>query len=58
MGRPLAEARAILATYGEAELSVWPEWVGTIPTFDTRVAVSTTEPADSTTAQPSAEPSP
>ena len=57
IGKPLSEARAILATYGEADLSVWPDWVATIPTLDTRVAVSTTEPVEST-AEPSPEPSP
>lgn len=41
LGQPLAEARAILATYGEADLSVWPDWVGTIPTLDSRVEVTT-----------------
>ena len=44
MGKPLAEAREILATYGEARLSVWPDWVGTIPTLDTRVEVRRREP--------------
>ena len=42
LGQPLAQARAILATYGEADLSVWPDWVGTIPTLDSRVEVTTT----------------
>jgi hypothetical protein len=57
IGKPLSEARAILATYGDADLSVWPDWVGTIPTLDTRVAVSTTEPVESR-AEPSPEASP
>jgi hypothetical protein len=43
MGKPLADARAILAGYGVADLQVWPEWVGTIPTLDTRVVVLTSE---------------
>ena len=38
-GKPLAEAQAILDGYGRAELSVWPDWVGTIPTLDARVDV-------------------
>jgi hypothetical protein len=58
MGKTLADARAILASYGEADLQVWPEWVGTIPTLDSRVSVSTTEPTGSTTAQPSPEATP
>ncbi len=48
-GKSLAEAQTILARYGTAELSVWPDWVGTIPTLDARVdvrsAVATSEPA-------------
>jgi hypothetical protein len=44
-GKPLADARAILDGYGQVELSVWPDWVGTIPTLDARVDVRTTAPA-------------
>ena len=40
MGKPLAQAREILATYGEADLRVWPDWVGTVPTIDSRVEVT------------------
>ena len=56
MGKPLAQAREILATYGEADLTVWPDFVGTIPTIESRVEVSTTEPVDLET--PSFEPVP
>jgi hypothetical protein len=41
MGKPLDQARQILATYGEAQLTVWPDWVGTVPTIDSRVDVRT-----------------
>jgi hypothetical protein len=58
IGKPLAEARAILATYGEAEFAVWPEWVGTVPTLDSRVEVSTTGPVGSGPPGPSPEASP
>ena len=44
-GKPLADAQAILDGYGQAELSVWPDWVGTIPTLDARVEVRTAEGA-------------
>jgi hypothetical protein len=47
IGKSLADARAILATYGAADLQVWPDWVGTIPTFDSRVEVVAAEPASS-----------
>ena len=40
-GKSLDEARSILDGYGRADLSVWPEWVGTIPTLDARVEVRT-----------------
>jgi Baseplate J-like protein len=44
-GKSLAEAQSILGGYGRAELSVWPDWVGTIPTLDARVEIRTTEAA-------------
>jgi hypothetical protein len=58
IGKPLAQAREILAKYGEAELTVWPDWVGSIPTIESRVEVSTTEPADleTPTFEPEASP--
>ena len=40
---PLADAKSILDGYGRAELAVWPDWVGTVPTLDARVDVRTTE---------------
>ncbi|HUP55314.1 MAG TPA: baseplate J/gp47 family protein, partial [Methylomirabilota bacterium] len=46
MGKPLARAREILATYGEARLEVWPDWVGTVPTLDSRVEVVAQQPED------------
>ncbi len=56
MGKPLAQAREILATYGEAELTVWPDWVGTIPTIDSRVEVQTVGPGVSDGSGSSASP--
>ncbi len=58
IGKTLAEARAILATYGNADLAVWPDWVGTVPTFDSRVEVSTTGPVDEETPGPTSGASP
>jgi baseplate J-like protein len=46
MGKPLAQAREILATYGEAQLDVWPEWVGTVPTLESRVEVLAQQPEE------------
>ena len=44
-GKSVADAQAILDGYGQAQLSVWPDWVGTIPTLDARVEVRATEGA-------------
>ncbi len=41
MGKPLAEAREILNAYGDAQLTVWPDWVGTVPTIESRVEIET-----------------
>ena len=43
MGKPIDQARQILATYGESQLTVWPDWVGTVPTLDSRVEVTTSD---------------
>jgi hypothetical protein len=58
MGKPLAEARDILAGYGDAELTVWPDWVGTVPTIESRVEVTVSGDAARETAEPSPEASP
>jgi hypothetical protein len=39
-GLPLADAQAVLDGYGTATISVWPEWVSTIPTIDGRLTVT------------------
>jgi hypothetical protein len=39
LGKPLDDARTILAPYGEVELTAWPDWVGSVPTFEGRVDV-------------------
>jgi hypothetical protein len=44
-GKPLDEARSILADYGQAELTVWPDWVTAVPTIDGRVDVRVELPA-------------
>ena len=43
-GLPLADAQAILDTYGESRLSIWPEWVTTIPTMDGRLILTVDGP--------------
>jgi hypothetical protein len=55
-GRSLDEAQGILDTFGTWDLSVWPEWVTTIPTLDARLDVTVD---DSTTSEePTASASP
>jgi hypothetical protein len=54
-GRSPAEARAILAPYGDATVTLWPSWATTIPTFDARVDLRVEGLADlSPTPAPSA----
>ncbi len=58
LGKPIAEAQAILAPYGEVVLSVSPDWANSIPTFENRVdltighAVEIETPAPSGSAGP------
>ncbi len=47
LGKPLGEARDILAAYGDVELVVWPDWVSAIPTLDSRVDVTVNSPGSS-----------
>jgi len=42
-GLGLPQARSILAEYGEATITVWPDWVTTIPTADGRTTLTITE---------------
>jgi len=57
LGRSPADARAILAAYGDAAVTLWPGWATTIPTLDARVelqvesqAGASSSPAPSPTA--------
>jgi hypothetical protein len=36
-GRSPAEARSIMAPYGDASITLWPDWATTIPTLDARL---------------------
>lgn len=40
LGKSLDDARAILAPYGDVTVTAWPDWVGSVPTIESRVAVS------------------
>jgi hypothetical protein len=58
MGKPLAQAREILNKYGDSQLTVWPDWVGTVPTVDSRVEIETPESAGEETPSGRPEASP
>jgi hypothetical protein len=43
-GKSVAEARAILAQYGDVSISTWPSFVTTIPTLEARVSLTVAAP--------------
>jgi hypothetical protein len=45
-GRTEAEAQALLAPYGDVNVTLWPDWASTIPTLDARVDLRVVGPAD------------
>ena len=47
-GRPVSEARSILAPYGVVKIQTWPGWVDTIPSLDARVDLVVTAPQRTT----------
>jgi hypothetical protein len=53
LGLPLEQARTLLAPFGSVELSVWPEWVSSIPTFGSRVDLTVVEAVEIETPSPS-----
>jgi hypothetical protein len=44
-GKPIPQARAALAPYGDVDVSVWPDWVTSIPTIDSRIDLKVAAPA-------------
>jgi hypothetical protein len=60
LGKTEDEARAILEPYGAVDITLWPDWVTTIPTLDARVdfvVEETVVPEASPGASPAASPS-
>jgi len=58
-GRPLGEAQQILNGFGTFDLTVWPDWVSSIPTIDARLDVQVASPpasGDGAAASPSPGP--
>ena len=58
LGKPLAEARSILAPFGDVELKLWPDWVSSVPTLDARVDVEVQPPLPVEIVGPSGAPAP
>jgi hypothetical protein len=40
------EARAVLEPYGDVQLTLWPNWVSTVPGFAQRVTLTVAQPAE------------
>ena len=57
LGKSLDDARLILARYGDATVTAWPDWVGSIPTIDSRVGVSIEGSVPVETPAPTSSPS-
>lgn len=51
-GLVLAEARARLEDYGEVEITLWPDWVSTIPTDSSRISLTIEAAAPAPSASP------
>jgi hypothetical protein len=54
LGKSIDEAHAILDPYGATTIAVWPDWVGSISSFESRVELTVDEPV--TVAGPSPSP--
>ncbi len=56
LGKALDDARTTLEAYGAVDLSAWPDWVSTVPTFDGRVDLTIADPVSIESANPSPSP--
>jgi hypothetical protein len=43
-GKPIPQARAALEPFGDVQVSVWPDWVTSIPTIDSRIDLKVAAP--------------
>src|SRR3954452_4678969 len=53
LGKSVKDARTILAPFGTVDVSVWPDWMGTIPSFGSRVTVTVDGPGAAGSPSPS-----
>ena len=58
LGRSVADAKAILATYGDVELTVSPDWTGSVPSFESRVELTIEQAVPIETPAPSGSTAP
>jgi hypothetical protein len=58
LGKPVEEAKAILAPYGQVDLNVWPDWAGSVPSFESRVDLTVEYAAEIQAPTPSSSASP
>ena len=58
LGKTKAEATVILAPYGTSVITLSPDWVGTIPTFENRVELTVEPGPAGPTGSPGVSPSP
>ena len=57
-GKPVPQARAALEPFGDVQVSVWPDWVTSIPTIEGRIQVRIVGPGSSPPASPATSGSP
>jgi len=43
-GKPVPQARAALEPFGDVQVTVWPDWVTSIPTIDSRIDLKVAAP--------------
>ncbi|HEV8402791.1 MAG TPA: baseplate J/gp47 family protein [Candidatus Limnocylindrales bacterium] len=53
LGKPIPEAKAILAPFGDVDISVSPDWTGSVPSFESRVDVTVHQPVQIESPPPS-----
>ena len=58
MGKSQDEARSLLAPYGEVDITLWPDWVTSVPTLDARVNVEVRPPLPVEVVEPPGTPTP
>ena len=58
LGRSVADAKAILAPYGDVALTVSPDWTGSVPSFESRVDLTIQQAVPIETPSPSGSSAP